>query len=188
MKKTNHKNNDIEIIWEKFHDKLLSFIKKRVNESSDAEDILHNIFLKIYLKIDSLKEQKKIKSWIYQIARNVIIDHYRTRSILAELPDWLTEKESEDSIETKEELYECLKAMISFLPEKYSRAIQFSDIDGKPQKELSRIESISLSGAKSRIQRGRILLKNMLFDCCQFELDDSNQIVKCKSDKKCKYC
>lgn len=188
MKKINHKKNDIEVIWEKFHDKLLSFIKKRVNESSDAEDILHNIFLKIHLKIESLKDQKKIKSWIYQIARNAIIDHYRTRRTLTELPDWLSEKKSEDSIEIKEELYECIKAMISFLPEKYSRAIQFSDIEGKPQKELSIVESISLSGAKSRIQRGRILLKDMLFTCCQFELDGSNQIIEYKSDKKCKCC
>jgi len=119
MKKINHKPNNIKIIWEKYHDNLFSFIKKRVNEDLDAEDILHNIFLKIYLKINSLKEKKKIKSWIYQITRNEIIDYYRTRRIHSELPDWLSEKEPEGSIEKKEELYKCIKAMTKYLPEKF---------------------------------------------------------------------
>ena len=79
--------------------------------------------------------------------------------------------------------------MIEQLPDKYREAIKLSEIEKKTQKEVAELEKISLSGAKSRVQRGRALLKAMLHDCCQIEINKNNQLVSYeKKDKDCKFC
>ncbi len=80
--------------------------------------------------------------------------------------------------------------MIKELPEKYRTAIQLSEIDNRSQKEVAAQEGISLSGAKSRVQRGRGLLKEMLHECCEFEINNKNQIISYdqKDKKGCKHC
>lgn len=79
--------------------------------------------------------------------------------------------------------------MIKELPDKYRNAVQMSEMESKTQKEVAVQEGISLSGAKSRVQRGRALLKTMLHECCQFEINKENQIVSYeKKDQDCKFC
>ena len=87
----------------------------------------------------------------------------------------------------KKELSLCLEPMINTLPHKYRHALQMSEMENKTQKEVSEKEGISLSGAKSRVQRGRGLLKSMLFDCCQFEMNNKNQVVSYEK-KNCRFC
>jgi len=182
--------NQTENIWIEYHEKLLLFIKSRVSDSFIAEDILHEVFIKIHAKLDMLDEPIKLRSWLYQITRNTIIDYYRTRKIETELPDWIVEPTQIDTEEIiRQELSSCLAPMINNLPEKYRLAIQLSEIEGKTQKEVAKQENISLSGAKSRVQRGRTMLKTMLHDCCQLEINKSKQIIDYSvKDKFCKFC
>jgi len=79
--------------------------------------------------------------------------------------------------------------MVRELPDKYRTAIQLSEMENKTQKEVAEKEGISLSGAKSRVQRGRAMLKNMLDDCCQFEINQKNQVVSYeKKERDCRFC
>ncbi len=79
--------------------------------------------------------------------------------------------------------------MIDRLPPTYRDAILLSEINGRTQKEVARIHGISLSGAKSRVQRGRAMLKEMVLNCCQLEFDRNGQVVdykrKTRSPGKC---
>ncbi|WP_442871445.1 hypothetical protein [Candidatus Thiodiazotropha sp. CDECU1] len=62
-------------------------------------------------------------------------------------------------------------------------------MEGRTQKEIAEKESISLSRAKSRVQRGRVLLKTMLHDCCKLVINAMNQIVDYeKKDNNCRQC
>ena len=89
----------------------------------------------------------------------------------------------------RKELSFCLEPMIQELPDKYRHAIQLSELENKTQQEVAEQEGISLSGAKSRVQRGRALLKDILEDCCQFELNQQNQILSYEKKKQNgKYC
>jgi RNA polymerase sigma-70 factor (ECF subfamily) len=181
MKKT-------EGIWIEYHNKLSVFLKTRV-DSDVAEDILQDVFVKIHDRIDSLKENSKLESWIYQITRNAVIDYYRSKRPTADLPDWLEETKSDEDETIRQELSSCLAPMIEELPDKYREAVKLSEIERKTQKEVAEQENISLSGAKSRVQRGRALLKVMLHDCCKIEINKNNQLVSYeKKDKDCKYC
>lgn len=178
-----------ETIWLEYHKKLLAFIRTKVNEENIAEDILQEVFVKIHAQMRSLKEETKLRSWIYQITRNTIIDYYRTQKTHDDLPEWLKQPEPDDEAIIRQELSLCLTPMIKRLPEKYRLAIQLSELEGKNQKEIAESENLSLSGAKSRVQRGRKLLKSLLYDCCELEVNNYNQVINyVKKEKDCKFC
>ena len=106
-----------EYIWKEYHDKLHGFILSRVNETSVADDILQEVFMRILSRVDTLKDCDKLQSWIYQITRNSIIDHYRGQKKTSELPSMLTEPEAEISDTVSEEVKACLLPMIESLPD-----------------------------------------------------------------------
>lgn len=177
-----------ENIWHEYHTKLADFIRSKVAEDA-VDDLLQDVFIKIHTRIASLKEGGKLESWVYQITRNTIIDHYRSQRINEELPDWIEQPKPEEVEIIRKELSSCLEPMVKELPEKYRIAVQMSELENKTQKEVAEQEGISLSGAKSRVQRGRALLKNMLFDCCQFEINKENQVISYgKKKPDCKSC
>ncbi|MFW2438148.1 MAG: RNA polymerase sigma factor SigZ [Arenicellales bacterium] len=174
-----------ERIWYEYHIKLSTFIRSKVAEDV-VDDILQDVFVKIHTRLDSLKENVKLESWLYQITRNTVIDYYRSRKPTEQLPDWIEQPEPNEEEIIRKELSSCLESMVNELPDKYREAVQLSEMENKTQKEVAEMKDISLSGAKSRIQRGRILLKTMLYDCCQIEINKNNQLVS--YDKKNKDC
>ena len=178
----------IEEIWFEYHNKLSNFIRTKV-AGDVAEDILQEVFVKIHTRIDSLKESAKLESWLYQITRNAVVDYYRSKRPAESLPEWIGQPQPGEDEIIRRELSSCLTPMIAQLPEKYRVAITLSEIEGKPQKEVAELEKISLSGAKSRVQRARGLLKSMLHDCCRIELNRKNQPVSYeKRGRDCECC
>ncbi len=169
--------DNIEMVWKEYHENLLSFIRSRVGDAVAAEDILQDVFVKIYTKIDSLKQNAKLKSWIYQITRNAIIDFYRTHKKMEELPQMLSALEMDQSEKARQEIEACLAPMIKTLPEHYREAVMLSEIEGMTQKDVAVKQGLSLSGAKARVQRGRKMLKEMLFGCCSFEFDHQGNMM-----------
>ena len=181
-----------EYIWKEYHDKLYSFILSRVSESSVADDILQEVFMRILSRIDTLKDCDKLQSWIYQITRNSIIDCYRTQKKTSELPSMLTAPENEISDRARKDINNCLLPMIESLPDPYRESVRLSEIQGKTQKEVAEKQGISLSGAKSRVQRGRAMIKELMFGCCHFEFDKQGNVIdyerKAGSDCQCEDC
>jgi RNA polymerase sigma-70 factor (ECF subfamily) len=181
--------NTSEDLWCKYHSNLLAFIRKRVNDKAVAEDILQEVFIRIHSRIDTLENKSKLESWLYQITRNAIVDFYRSRRPMEELPEWLEQPKASREENIRRELSACLAPMIEQLPEKYRHALRLSEIEGKTQKEIAEEEGISLSGAKSRVQRGRQLLKTVLLDCCEIEINEKHQIVDYyQKDGDCERC
>lgn len=168
--------NRSEKVWQEYHSRLRAFIKSRVSDDTATDDVLQNVFLKMHTGLVSLKDETKLKSWLYQIARNAIIDFYRSHKSTVELPDQLPQPETDLGEQATQELSECLQPMIQLLPENYREAIILSEVKGLTQKEVAEAQGTSLSGAKSRVQRGRARLKNMLAECCRLEFDHSGRL------------
>lgn len=163
-----------EQLWLDYHVGLLNFISHRVGNRDLAEDLLQDVFVKIHSRLDTLADDERLQGWLYRIAQNSIIDHYRTGKPHEPLPDDLAEtllQQPTDDDQAWNELADCLRPMIEWLPESYRDAVQLSELDGMPLKEVAERLNLSLSGAKSRVQRGRAKLKEVLLDCCQLELD-----------------
>jgi len=171
-------NATLEHIWHEFADKLGRFIRARVTDPATAEDILQDVFVIIQQRLGQLQDPARLEGWIYLIARNAIIDHYRTRKETVEVPDTLpAEPDAHDG--EMEELKASFRRMIHSLPEPYREALALTEFDGLTQQELASRLNISLSGAKSRVQRGRAQLKRMLDECCTFEFDRRGKVIDC---------
>ena len=178
-------------IWQEFSNRLRLFILRRVRSEHDAEDILQDVFWKIHSNIDTLRQGDKLEPWIYQITRNTITDYYRHQrkapSDISEMPEQETEPVAAE--DTPKEVVACLKPMIDDLPEKYRQAILLTEYEGLTQKEMSQRLELSLSGAKSRVQRARDILKGTLLACCHFEFDRLGRILDYQlKEQTCRYC
>jgi RNA polymerase sigma-70 factor (ECF subfamily) len=168
-----------EQVWDAFHGSLQQFIRRRVSDEFTAEDVLQDVFLKIHQHIETLKDVIRLESWIYQIARNAIIDSYRSRRQTttleaAEVTDMPEELPDDDVVS---ELLPCVRAMVKSLPDLDRQALVLTAYQGITQKELAERLGLSFSGAKSRVQRAREKLKQQLLECCHFELDRRGHIL-----------
>lgn len=175
-----------EHAWEAFHIPLKQFILKRVPEQQSAEDILQDVFLKIHMRIDTLRDEEKLQSWMYQVTRNAIADYYRTHLTTTELSEELLVLEPAVDDDVVRELIPCIKAMVDSLPADYRQALLLTEYQGLTQKELGARLGLSFSGAKSRVQRAREKLKTMLLDCCYFEFDRLGRVIDYQP--KCTCC
>lgn len=170
--------------WLELEDYLKGFILKQVKDSPIADDILQDVFIKVHSKIDTLKDDTKLSSWIFQITRNAVNDYFRRKKRFK--IDTLNFEVSDD-IATENEtrkLAHCIRPMIDTLPEKYKEALRLAEIEGLSQKDLAHQLDISYSAAKSRVQRGRERLKGLLLDCCSIRADKYGNIIE-QNEKSC---
>ena len=173
-------------IWVELKTNLHRFISRRTGNEADADDILQDVFFKIHSNIDRLRDTTKIHSWVYQITRNAIIDYYRKRRTDLSLdanPDAfdVIKEETEDATD-RAEIMACLSPMINRLPDDYRKALVMSDVEGITQAKVANEMNLSLSGAKSRVQRARGKMKTMLLNCCQFQFDRLGRAVSMDGD------
>ena len=104
--------NNTEKIWLQFSDQLKSFISRQVSEKSVVDDILQDVFVKIHSRIDTLHDDLKIRGWIYQIARNTIIDHYRKKKIKSEDIDLIGNVDDDFDAGPAQKIADGLKEMV----------------------------------------------------------------------------
>jgi RNA polymerase sigma-70 factor (ECF subfamily) len=167
-----------QLLFESLGGQLRHFIRSRVNDYAEAEDILQDVFLKIHTNIDSLNDESKLERWVYQIARNAIIDRYRSKKPgtgIDEIAETLAEAHEEETAEQK--LLPCVREFVDQLPEPYREALKLVEYEGISQKEFAERVGISVSGAKSRVQRARAMVRELLLQCCHFEFDRYGTVI-----------
>ena len=170
-------SDNITLLWEQCSQRLASFIRSRVGNDDDADDILQEVFIRIHRHLCSQQDWEKPDAWFYQIARNLIIDHYRSRKELVEVPENLPTEPDLPEEDPEAVLALSLSEMVNELPEPYRQALILTEYQGLSQKELAESQGISLSGAKSRVLRAREKLRDMLLNSCHFEFDRRGRIL-----------
>lgn len=168
--------------WENTQKQLKSFVVKRVKDKSLAEDIVQDVFIKVHSNLAQLKDTGKITGWIFQIARNAISDHFRTQSKTVSLHDLDWES---DTRELNECVAECLQQMLTTLPHKYREALRMSEMENLSQLEVASRLDISYSGAKSRVQRARQMLKEKMDAHYLIKMDTYGNVTVCENRKPC---
>ncbi|MGB8062214.1 MAG: sigma-70 family RNA polymerase sigma factor [Candidatus Sulfotelmatobacter sp.] len=140
----------------------------------DADDIVQEVFVRIHRNLDKIQKQDRLTAWIFQITRNAIADYYRSAPNAENMePDLKPASLQEDSIELSDltELSRCVQPMLGALPKHYRDALELTDLGGMGQREAASLRQLSLSGMKSRVQRARRQVKEMMLQRCQIELD-----------------
>lgn len=176
-------------LWAAYRQQLYYFVLKRVNDPQSAEDIVQDVMVKAFTSRDALRDDAKVQAWLYQITRHAITDYYRAHKDVGALPDENLLPEAGQDADARAELAHCcIRPFVEQLPAPYQEAIRLSELEGLTQAEVAQKEGISLSGAKSRVQRGRQLLKRALLQCCQFEVDQRGQVTNYEPQKQCGGC
>lgn len=172
-----------ETLWVEMQQSLRGFVARRIGNPSDVDDLVQETFLRIHARIDTLDDAERVQAWVYQIARNVVVDYYRKRSQRPEYPvdPTLLDIEKEESASNEppgSELAQCVTPLLNGLPEAYRSALELTELGGLTQQEAARQLGLSHSGMKSRVQRGRQQLKERLLECCAVELDRRGGVIE----------
>jgi RNA polymerase sigma-70 factor (ECF subfamily) len=175
-----------ENLWQTYADDLQRYVFSKVEDEEITNDVLQEIFIKIHLNVNALREKSSAKSWVFSIAHNTLMNFLNKKSIPLPIDDVADNFVSDEEAHSAKS---CLLPLIKNLPEKYREPLLLSEIQGKKQAEVASVLGISLSGAKSRIQRGRKLLQQSYMDCCHYKINQEGFLVGEHQDKvDCKMC
>ncbi|HEV8283623.1 MAG TPA: sigma-70 family RNA polymerase sigma factor [Chitinophagaceae bacterium] len=165
-------------IWEEHNEKLKTFICNKLNGDDHCHDILHDVFLKIKEKEDRIKGIEQPASYMIKMAQNAVIDFYRSQKKATQplQDDHIIVEESSSEIQLADC---CLLSFIKALPPQYSEALILTELEGFSQKQLAEKLNISYTGAKSRVQRARRMLKDAILACCPYKFDKYGNIIGC---------
>lgn len=179
------RSTGVEVIWAEVGTSLERFVRRHVADPHHAEDVVADVLVRIHQHLGAVDDQERVTAWVWRITRNAIIDHYRRTARRREglgLDDELPGEAGadvwiDDQAAVVSDLAACIRPLIDTLPPDYRRALELTDIEGRTQAEAARIEQISVSGMKSRVQRGRRLFAAVVRTCCEVTTDARGELV-----------
>lgn len=134
---------------------------------------MQEVLLRVHERRDQLRERERLEAWVFRIARNALVDHYRRGAgdlpLAAELePRELPREHADDAAPI---LAAWLRARVEALPPAQREALELTELGGLSQRAAAEHLGVPTSTLKSRVQRGRDRLHAELIRCCEVELD-----------------
>lgn len=180
--------------WTVFRRRLLSFVQRRIADQTDAEDIVQSVLARAARELQASNQHGDIVAWLFEITRNAVTDHYRQRArrnrhldAFAALAsgDENADGSAEDGAAGLGGFADCVRPMVAALPEPYRSAVRQVDLEGDSQVALAHEVGLSPSGAKSRVQRGRAMLREAFLRCCLIERSSAGFTVNIEQKEAC---
>ncbi|NTS78001.1 RNA polymerase sigma factor SigZ [Catenovulum sp. SM1970] len=173
---------DIEQIWQAYKQSLKAFLHSRISQPEDVDDLLQDIFIKTFTKLEQLENPSSIKPWLFQLANNTITDYYRKKATHG--TNFISQQEAEQLIpfeltndeQTKQNLVNCIQPFLQQLPAKEAQLIKAIDIESHSQKAYAEAHQLSYSTLKSQVQKSRRNLKAVFDNCCHFYTDKDGRV------------
>jgi RNA polymerase sigma-70 factor (ECF subfamily) len=177
--------SDVEAIWAEVGTSLERFVHRHVADVQHAEDVVAEVLTRVHEHLHSVDDRERVTAWVWRITRNAITDHYRRTGRRHEVfavdhevvgddgaDGWIDDQDAVVS-----DLANCIRPLVDALPDDYRRALELTDLEGRTQAEAADIEGISVSGMKSRVQRGRRLFAALVRNCCEVTTDSRGEVV-----------
>jgi RNA polymerase sigma-70 factor (ECF subfamily) len=179
---------DSETVWQRLRGDLLAYFRRRGCDPHRAEDLLQDTLTRVHDGLPSLRSDASLGAWVFRIARSVLVDDLRaTRPGTAIDTDSLPAPSAAEP-NLNRDVEGWLRAMLTTLPPEYAAAVELAEVDGLPQQAIADRLGLSLSGAKSRVQRGRAQLRARLLACCHLEFDRRGNVVGYEKHGTCSSC
>jgi RNA polymerase sigma-70 factor (ECF subfamily) len=170
--------------WNELDAKLRPFVARRVRSASDVDDVMQDVFLRMQRSLPDLRDDERFGPWVYRVARSAIGDHHRASRrhplVEGDVDHEVVAETDDDDRAAEHEVAMYVAAFIAMLESPYREALTLTELEGLTQKEAAEMMGISLSGMKSRVQRGRQQLRKALEDCCTIALDARGRVVSCE--------
>jgi RNA polymerase sigma-70 factor (ECF subfamily) len=160
-----------------FAPRLRAFIRRRVRDDATADDLAQEALLKVYRSRATLRDGTRLEAWLYQIARGTIVDHYRRRRATEELPAALTGESPDEMAAMRTRLHSSMKRFLAEMPAAYREPVRLAELEELPLARIALRLNLSLTAVKSRVRRGRAMLKKKLQACCRFEFDRLGRMI-----------
>jgi RNA polymerase sigma-70 factor (ECF subfamily) len=168
------------IAWDELRGELHRFVARRVR-GADAEDIVQEALLRIHRGLPGVRADGALLGWLYQVTRNAMIDHLRARRPSAE-PEPAPDDVDDAAFER---LAACVQPFVGMLAPPYREAIELVELGGLTQVEAAARLGLPVSTMKSRVQRGRAQLRELLEQCCAIDLDARGHVVDVTPRTRC---
>jgi RNA polymerase sigma-70 factor (ECF subfamily) len=171
--------------WSEIEVRLRPYVARRVASAADVDDIVQEIFVRMQRGVSGLRDGERFGGWLYRIAEHVIVDAARARarqpSPRADLPEPPPMDPSDNTAEDLQNaLGECVALFVARLSSPYREAVTLTDLEGLTQKDAAEMLGVSLSGMKSRVQRGREKIRDMFDECCRISVDCRGRVMECE--------
>ena len=174
--------------WSQVAARLKPFVARRV-DAADVDDVLQDVLLRMHRGLGDLAEEERFTGWMYTIARNAIADHGRSRArhpVAAPDEQLAADDEKDDDRTAARLLAQCLTVFVARLPSPYREAVTLVELEGLTTREAAEAMGISVSGMKSRVQRGRAQLREMLERCCAIAVDARGKVTEVVPRPNCR--
>lgn len=165
----------MEKVINQLYSPIQAFVRNRIDDVHVADDITQEVFLKL-IKSDTTQIDN-LRSWVYAIARNTITDHYRKKKLPTDDVDAIILPDSPADVDVVEDLSCCLFKYIELLPEDYREIMRLAEVEQLSQKEIADRLDMNYATVRSRVQRGRKLMKELFSQCCAVEQGGRGSIM-----------
>lgn len=176
--------------WSAHEAELLRYLRHHIRPSAEAEDVLHDLFLKALRQGERFCAVNNPRAWLFEVARNAAVDRARRTRSNEPLPEdpavsavepaamgaQAMDALPEPGLAPVDLLSACLPRVLTELGADDREALELCDIGGMSQKAFAELKGLSLPGAKSRVQRARQRLRVQLLRSCQVRLDETGAV------------
>jgi RNA polymerase sigma-70 factor (ECF subfamily) len=166
--------------WSDVAARLRPFVAHRV-PPSEIDDVVQDVLVRMHRGLPDLRDDDRFSGWMFQVARNAIVDagrkHAHAPVATDDLDETPAEATSDDDREAATALAGCVSLFVAQLPSPYREAITLVELEGKTAKEAAEMVGISVSGMKSRVQRGRAQLRESFERCCEIAVDARGKVT-----------
>ncbi len=169
--------------WRELEARLRPYVARRVASVADIDDVLQDTLVRVHRGVAELAEEERFGPWVYRVASNAIVDHRRARKrhpLPANEPNPEERPALEPDSDLESELAECIALFVARLPSPYREAVTLTELQGLTQKDAADLLGVTLSAMKSRVQRGRGLIRRMFEECCELTLDCRGRVTECR--------
>ncbi|RYZ01336.1 MAG: sigma-70 family RNA polymerase sigma factor [Myxococcales bacterium] len=170
--------------WKELEQRLRPYLARRVASRADVDDVVQDILVRVYEGLGALRDEERFGAWVYRVANSAIIDrarrHARSSSSISSAESTVPAPSAADDEQLQSELGECVALFVGRLPSPYREAVTLTELQGLSQKQAAEMLEISLSGLKSRVQRGREKIRYMFEECCRISLDCRGRVIECE--------
>jgi len=164
-----------EELLDRYGSKVLNLALRITRNQEDAEEILQDVFLTVFTKVQSFEHKSQFSSWLYRVTMNAsfmkIRARNRRRTVSIEdvepmtLQNWVgtrTDMFDVDFMSSKHEIRDAIEAAVDKLPEEYRAIFVLRDIDGLSNEAVSNVLQLSVPAVKSRLHRARLIMRQQL--------------------------
>lgn len=166
-----------EDVWRRTNGDLFAFFRRRVHDEHTAHDLVQETFVRVHRGLAGLADEERLGAWVFRIARRVLAEHVRGGRATVDVDGHDVVDERETAPSETQVVASWLRPMMQLLPDEQREVVELAELQGLTHQAIADRLGLSLTAAKSRVQRGRAALRDLVESCCRVEFDRRGQVL-----------